>query len=108
MLTVEWQVGKMEAELREWGARLEELEATVDDTAGTGAKSDYRACLDDLREKYAAAEARLAALKAAGRGRWDTSKRASKPPGASSRRRSRSWRTRRGEPCHGPSRSSSC
>ena len=59
----------------DWGARLDELEATVDDTAGTGAKIDYRECLDDLREKYAAALSRLAELKAAGRGRWDTSKR---------------------------------
>jgi hypothetical protein len=73
METVEWHVGKMEAELRQWHARLDKLIAKAD-AAGTGAKIDYRNRLEDLREKYAVAEARLAELKAAGRSRWDTYK----------------------------------
>lgn len=71
METVESHVGKMEAELRQWGERLDKLVANAD-AAGTSAKIDYRKRLDDLREKYAAAEARFAELKAAGSGKWET------------------------------------
>ena len=73
METVEAHVGKMEAELKEWGARLDNLLAKVD-AAGTGAKIDYRKRLDDLKEKYIVAEARFAELKAAGSAKWDTFK----------------------------------
>jgi hypothetical protein len=73
MQTVEWHVGRREAELRAWGARLDDLVLNAD-AAGTEEKIDYRSRLDDLREKYAAAESRLAALKAAGSGEWDTYK----------------------------------
>ena len=73
MQTVEWHVGRLEAELRARGARLDDLVANAD-AAGTGAKIDHRKRLDDLREKYAAAEARLAELKAAGSGKWDAYK----------------------------------
>ena len=73
METVEAHVGKMEAELKEWGARLDKLLAKVD-AAGTAAKIDYRKRLDDLKEKYVVAEARFAELKAAGSAKWDTFK----------------------------------
>jgi hypothetical protein len=73
METVEWQVEEMEAELRQWHARLDKLVAKAD-AAGTQPKIDYRNRLEDLREKYAAAEARLAELKAAGRNNWDSYK----------------------------------
>lgn len=59
-------VGKMEAELRQWGARLDNLLAMAD-LVGSAARIDYRRRLDDAREKYDAAEAKLAELKAAGR-----------------------------------------
>ena len=65
------------------------------DASGTGAKIDYRARLDDLSEKYSAAEKRLAELKAAGLNKWDTYKGGVETPGASSRRRSRGSRTSR-------------
>jgi len=71
METVEAHVGKMEAELKQWGERLDNL-LTMADVVGTGAKIDYRRSLDDLSEKYAAAAARFAELKAAGTNRWDT------------------------------------
>jgi len=73
METVEWHIGKMEAELKEWGARLEKLVAKAH-ASGTGAKIDYRNRLDDLSQKYAAAEKRLTELKAAGTHKWDTHK----------------------------------
>ena len=73
METVEAHVGKMEAELAQWGAKLDELLAKAD-AAGTEAKIDYRKRLDDLREKYINAERRLAELKAAGSSKWDTFK----------------------------------
>jgi hypothetical protein len=63
-------VGKMEAELRQWGGRLDNLLAMAD-LVGTAARIDYRRRLDDAREKYDAAEAKLAELKAAGRGKWE-------------------------------------
>jgi len=73
METVEAHVGKMEAELKEWGVRLDKL-LTKADVAGVGAKIDYRKRLDDLKEKYVVAEAKFAELKAAGSTRWDTFK----------------------------------
>ena len=63
-------VGKMEAELRQWSARLDNLLAMAD-LVGRGTRIDYRERLDDARAKYDAAEAKLAELKAAGRGKWE-------------------------------------
>ena len=71
METVEAHVGKMEAELKQWGERLDNLLAMAD-VVGTGVKIDYRKRLDDLSEKYVVAEAKFAELKAAGSNKWDT------------------------------------
>ena len=84
----------MEAELKQWGARLDKLMAKAD-ASGTEAKIDYRKRLDDLSEKYVAAEKRLTELKAAG-STSGTPQGGVETPGASSRRRSRSWRTSAG------------
>jgi hypothetical protein len=73
METAGGHVENMEAELRQWGERLSKLVATAD-ASGAAAKIDYRNRLDDLREKYSAAEARLAELKGAGTGKWDAYK----------------------------------
>jgi hypothetical protein len=73
MKTVEWHVGKMEAELQQWGTRLDNLLAMAD-VVGTTARIDYRKRLDDLKAKYDAAEARLIELKTAGSGTWDSYK----------------------------------
>jgi Skp family chaperone for outer membrane proteins len=70
MRTVEAHVGTMEAELRRWGAKLDELMAKAD-AAGTEAKIDYRKRVDEMQEKYQAAQAKLAELKAAGSDRWE-------------------------------------
>ena len=73
METVERHVGKMEAELRQWGTRLDNLLAMAE-VVGTTARIDYRKRLDDLKAKYDAAEARLIELKTAGSGKWDAQK----------------------------------
>jgi hypothetical protein len=68
MENVEAHVGKMEAELRQLGARLDNLLAMAE-VVGTAARIDYRKRLDDLKERYDAVEAKLAELKAAGSGK---------------------------------------
>ena len=68
--TVETQVAKMEAELKQWGSRLDKL-MTAAHATGADVKIDYRKRLDDLREKYVAAERRFTELKAAGNGKWE-------------------------------------
>ena len=70
METADADLGKMEAELRQWGTRLDNLLAMAD-VVGTAARIDYRQRLTDARKKYDAAEAKLAELKAAGRGQWE-------------------------------------
>ena len=70
METVEAHVEKMEAELKQWGARLDKL-VTGAHATSADAKVDYRNRLDDLREKYVAAERSFAELKAAGSGKWE-------------------------------------
>ena len=71
METVEAHVGKMEAELKQWGERLDNL-LSMADVAGTSAKGDYRKRLEDLSEKYLIAERKFGELKAAGSAKWDT------------------------------------
>jgi hypothetical protein len=68
METAGTDLGKMEAELRQWGTRLDNLLAMAD-VVGSAARIDHRERLDDLKKKYDAAEAKLAALKAAGSGK---------------------------------------
>jgi hypothetical protein len=60
----------MEAELRQWGVRLDNLLAMAE-VAGTAARIERRQRLDDLKEKYVAAGAKLAELKAAGSSQWE-------------------------------------
>jgi len=70
METVEARVGQMEAELRRWGEKLEDLIARAD--AGTGAQIDYRRRLEDMKTKYETAQTKLDELKFAGSSRWET------------------------------------
>jgi len=64
-------VGKMEAQLKEWGAKLDALVAKAD-AAGTDADIDYRKRVDDLKAKYQAAHAKLGELKSASSDKWET------------------------------------
>jgi hypothetical protein len=70
METADADLEKMEAELRQWGTRLDNLLAMAD-LVGTATRIDYRQRLDDAREKYDAAKAKLAELRAAGRGKLE-------------------------------------
>jgi hypothetical protein len=73
MEPIESQIREMEAELQQWGVRLDKLVAKVDGFRTDG-KLDYRSRLDNLSQKYAAAEARLIELKTAGTQKWDAYK----------------------------------
>jgi hypothetical protein len=73
MEKMEAHVGKMEKQLRQWGAQLDELVAKAEG-AGTEAKVDYRKCIDDLKAKHQVAQSKLDELKAAGSEKWETLK----------------------------------
>jgi hypothetical protein len=69
----EGHVGKMEAELRQWGAKLDGLVAKAE-KAGAAVKIDQRKRIDDLKAKYQVAQSKLCELKAAGSEKWATLK----------------------------------
>jgi hypothetical protein len=69
MKTVEANVGKMEAELRQWGVKLDKLMAKAE-AAGAEVKSDYRKGVEDLKGKYKVAQSKFAESKAAGSAKW--------------------------------------
>jgi hypothetical protein len=66
-------VTNLEARLKEWGARLDELVAKAGEV-GTEAKSDYRKGVEELRAKYQAAQTKLEELKSTGGDKWETVK----------------------------------
>ena len=68
METADADLGKMDAELQQWGTRLDNLLAMAD-VLGTAGGIDRRERLADLKKKYDAAARKLAALKAAGSGK---------------------------------------
>ena len=70
MITAEANVGKLEAQLSHWGAKLDELVAKVEE-GGAEVKTDYRNSIDDLKAKHRAAHAKLEEVKAAGSDKWD-------------------------------------
>jgi hypothetical protein len=73
MKVPEANVGKMETQLQQWGAKLDELVAQVEE-AGTEAKLDYRERIDALKAKHQLARSQLDDLKATGSGKWETLK----------------------------------
>jgi hypothetical protein len=70
METTEANVGKMETQLKQWGAKLDELVAK----ANTEAKADYHQLIDDLKAKYQIVQSRFDELKAAGSDKMATFK----------------------------------
>jgi hypothetical protein len=62
-------IGKMEAQLKQWGATLDGLVAKA---KGTGAetKQEYKQRVDEVQAKHRAAQSKLAGLKAAGGEKW--------------------------------------
>jgi hypothetical protein len=71
MEKTEDNVGKLETQLKQWGARLDELVAKAD-RAGTTARIDNRRRIDDLKAKVHAAQAKLDEVKTAGSEKWET------------------------------------
>jgi hypothetical protein len=70
MKKMDARVGKMETQLKQWGAKLDELVAKAEE-AGAEAKIDYRKRIDDLKSKHQVAQSKLAELRAGGSEKWD-------------------------------------
>ena len=66
-------IDKMEAQLREWGAKIDELKAKAD-KAKTGAKIEYMKQLDSLKDKRDAEQTKLGEIRAAGEEAWESLK----------------------------------
>jgi len=66
-------LGKLETQLKQWGARLDELVAKADRPAPT-ARIDNRRRIDDLKAKVQAAQSKLDEVRTAGSERWETLK----------------------------------
>jgi peptidoglycan hydrolase CwlO-like protein len=73
MENTEDNVGKLETQLKQWGAKLDEFVAKAD-RAGTAARIDNRRRIDELKAKVKAAEAKLDEVKTAGSEKWETLK----------------------------------
>jgi hypothetical protein len=71
MEPVESHLGKLETQLRTWGARLDEMVARAE-AARTQPSGDYRKRLDEVKAKYKVAEMRFGELRKAGSGKWET------------------------------------
>jgi hypothetical protein len=69
MKILESNAGRMEAQLRQWGAALDKLIAKAE-AAGTKVKADYRQGVDDLQAKCKIAQSKLDESKAAGSAKW--------------------------------------
>jgi len=61
---------KMEGQLREWGAKFDELRAKAN-KAEAGAKIECMKQLDSLTAKRDAAQTKLGEIRAAGEGAWE-------------------------------------
>lgn len=70
---VDKTMSKLEIQLGEWAAKLDELVAAAEQ-AGEQAKRDSRERIDELKVRLATAQARLDEAKLAGGDKWDTMK----------------------------------
>jgi hypothetical protein len=73
METRQAQIGKMEKQLQQWGAKLDDLNEKIT-AAGDKAKADERQLVLELRAKQQRAQQKLDELKAASGDKWDTFK----------------------------------
>lgn len=69
MSTIESGIARMEAQLKLWGAKLDELLARAN-VANQQAKIDSRKQLDELRSKLEVAQGKLDEARAAGNEKW--------------------------------------
>jgi hypothetical protein len=65
----EASAGRLETQLAQWGARLDELVAKSGGTVSK-AKGDFRKKVDDLRAQCQAAQTKLDAFRSAGGAKW--------------------------------------
>lgn len=68
---VEKNMARLEAQLKLWGAKLDEVKAKAS-AAGQQAKAETSKQLDELKAKLEAARAKLDEAKAAGSSKWET------------------------------------
>lgn len=73
MKTIDPDVGKLEAQLAHWGAKLDQLVADANKTDAE-AKVDYHKRVDSLKAKYEVAQAKVAELREGGSEKWDSFK----------------------------------
>jgi len=65
--------GKMEKQLKQWGAKLDDLVVKAEG-AGTDVKAGCHKDIDELKVKYHAAHTKFTEFKAAGSENWETFK----------------------------------
>jgi hypothetical protein len=73
MAVMEMNIKKLEAQLEQWGAKLDELEAKAKAAASdvkANAKSDQLKRIADLKLQYHAAQKKLSEFRAAGNEKW--------------------------------------
>jgi polyhydroxyalkanoate synthesis regulator phasin len=73
MKDMEAYVGKMQMQLKLFGAKLKEIVAKTDE-AGTEENIDHQTRIDDLKAKYQAAQSKLDELMTAGIEKWESLK----------------------------------
>jgi hypothetical protein len=66
-------LGSMEAQFKEWGAKLDDLVTKAGD-AGHEANADYHKGIDDVKARFKTAQIKFDLAKAAGADKWDTFK----------------------------------
>jgi hypothetical protein len=66
-------LGKREAQLKNWGARLDQIIAKAE-KVNIEANAAQRQRIDDLKTKYQAAQSKFAEYRTAGCEKWDTFK----------------------------------
>jgi len=69
MKIAEADMGKMETELKQWGAKLDELVSKIE-AESTKVKIDYRKGIEDLRSKYRLTQSKFEEFKTAGSAKW--------------------------------------
>jgi len=69
MKMVEANVGRMEEELRQWGAKLGKLVAKAE-VAGAEVRTDYRHGIEELKGKFKVAQSKFDEFKDSGTARW--------------------------------------
>ena len=69
MQIAEENAGKMEAQLRNWGVKIDKAIARAA-AAGTEVRIDYRKGVEDLKAKYQVAQSKFDECKAAGSSKW--------------------------------------